>query len=126
MDSLGLVPRGFRRSIKTTELWGTVFSILVLFCLGPALLPYVVAGLATSFMVSRALYKKNRAITLSSFLSAEFGLCLVSHITTLYCMVEMGLPREKAALLFLAVQAIYNVTRGWAKGVGIKIQTIMR
>jgi hypothetical protein len=37
-----------------------------------------------------------------------------------------GLEREKAAVIIVMAQVIYNIGRGISKGVGVKTQTIMR
>ncbi len=127
---MGLIPCGFRGSFKTSEFYGTVgIMALVLLVCRPlsALIPSVgICFLAASYNLSRALYKRNRGIYSPAFKSGEWVLTMAAHAFVTIAVLAMGLDRAYAVGLIVATQAIYNVGRGIAKGVGVKTQTIMR
>jgi hypothetical protein len=127
---VSLIPNGFRRSIKTTEFYGTIAAIIFIFLICRPLDVFLkavcFAFIVSSFNVSRAMYKKNRGIYSSAMLSGEFLLTMLCNVFIVLCVLFYGIDRLKAAGLIAVTQAIYNIGRGVAKGVGVKTQTIMR
>jgi hypothetical protein len=105
-----------------------VILLVIGLCWGcsPFLLCVLIHGAIASFNISRALYKKNRGVFSSCFVSGEWWLT-VSGISFVVAMTLFGgLEREKAAVIIVMAQVIYNIGRGISKGVGVKTQTIMR
>lgn len=127
---MGLIPPGFRTSVKTTEFYGTLFVISMVFGLcwksHPLVLCVLIHGAIASFNISRALYKKNRGLYSSCFISGEWWLTVLGISFVMGMAFYGGLEREKAALIIVMAQFVYNICRGISKGVGVKTQTIMR
>lgn len=127
---MGLIAPGFRKSIKTTEFYGTIYSLVITFALwgdaDPFNLGLLVVLAVSSFNISRALYKRNRGLYSSCFLSGEWLITVAGHLILLHLYLFGSLERQKTAILIVASQFVYNIGRGVAKGVGVKTQTIMR
>ena len=74
---MGLIPPGFRTSVRTTEFYGTLMVILMVLGLcwkyNPFVLCVLIHGAIASFNISRALYKKNRGYTLLVLFRASGG-----------------------------------------------------
>ncbi len=129
-SNVGLIAPGFRNSAKTTEFYGTLLAIILGLVLcrgcGPLVVGILVVCAIGSFNISRALYKKNRALFMSCFYSVEWWMTVSGHFFIAALSLFGGLDGWKAASLIVASQGIYNIGRGVSKGVGVKTQTIMR
>ena len=127
---MSLIPPGFRKSTRTTEFYGTIYSLVIAFALwrdvNQFTLGILVVLAVASFNISRALYKRNRGLYSSCFLSGEWVITVAGHLILLHLSLFGSLERQKAAILIVVSQFVYNIGRGVAKGVGVKTQTIMR
>jgi hypothetical protein len=127
---MGLIPPGFRASFKTSEFYGTLVSmaLVVMICapLNASVAAASVGLLASSFNISRALYKRNRGIYSPAFKSGELALTALAHGFVIVSVLFLGLDRTHATWLMVGTQMVYNIGRGISKGVGVKTQTIMR
>lgn len=126
---MSLTPQGFRKSLFTTEMWGTVGVFAFVGLLAKA--DPITAGvfflvMVASFNVSRAIYKKNRGIYSSGLKTGEFYLTMVAHVV-FGMMNKWGMIESATTIMLMGVnQAVYNLARGITKGVGVKTQVLMR
>lgn len=87
---------------------------------------FVVAGLAASFVASRAIYKAHRAVLRRWWAMSEVWATVFSHIACAAAAVAGILPSWQALVIGGVVQVVFNVGQGHAKGVGVKTQVLLR
>jgi hypothetical protein len=111
-----------KKNIETSEFQTSAASLLIMvittfFTDHVEYLGFCAAFLIGSYILARALFKKNRGIYVhkNGYTTSEFYLYLASVVFTIFCVIIHHMDLAVAIVCLTVVQVSYNLGRGHTK-----------
>lgn len=115
-----------RRSWKTGELIWSLAALALLWTLKePLFMVYAIDAVVAGFLVTRAIFKRGRALTQSSFLSGE-GVAMAAGLGANAWAARHGMPSAHIFVAVVGLVLFFQLSRGYAKSLPKSTQTVFR